>query len=89
MLYYDTFHEVNFKMCIFQAETYNITWNNETQSVVKHTHSSIQMFYQLTFNKDLVCVRYCSNKDVLNIFSVPGTILGIWAIKFTKYSLCS
>ena len=64
-------------MCIFQTETYKITLNRETPSVVNHIHSSIQMFHQLAFNKDLVCVRQCSSKDVLNIFSVPGTILGI------------
>lgn len=77
MLYYDTSHEIDFKMCIFQTETYKITLNREAPSAVNRIHSCIQMFHQLAFKKDLVCVTQCSNKDVLNIFSVPGTILGI------------
>lgn len=67
---------------MFQTETYKITVNRETQSVVKYIDSSIQMFHQPAFVEGLLCVGHCSHKEVLNIFSVPGTVLGIWNTKF-------
>ena len=41
MLYNDSSYEIDFKICVFQTEMYEITLNRETQSVVKYIHSSI------------------------------------------------
>ena len=57
--------------------------------MIKYIHSTLWIFHQLAFAEDLLCVGHCSNKDILNIFSVPGTVPGIWNTKFKKYNLFS
>jgi hypothetical protein len=58
MCYSDTSYEIDFKMCKFQIEMCKITLIRKMRTVIKYIHSHIQIFYQTTLIKGLLCIGY-------------------------------